>query len=160
MKRINTSYLLFFIISNVIFSSCIDINIRESTYVDFNGKGMTTHEEYTFYPFDDIDSKYSKGLFDLYVSLRYTEACKLNYLPLKIEFASLEKDSIKEKSLNIPLFDDRGNYKGRGNLGIYESEVILENKQPFEEGFFISISTSETDTEGIISLGIISKKVL
>ena len=121
---------------------------------------MTTHEEYTFYPFDEIDSKYSKGLFDLYVSLRYTEACKLNYLPLKIEFASLEKDSIKEKSLNIPLFDDRGNYKGRGNLGIYESEVILENKQPFEEGFFISISTTETDTEGIISLGIISKKVL
>ncbi|MCH5235709.1 MAG: hypothetical protein J1E16_10480 [Muribaculaceae bacterium] len=133
---------------------------KEGNYILFGDKGMAPHREYTFYPFESIDKNLSKDLFSISISLRYTDSCKFKFLPLKVEYASLVNDSIIEKNIKIPLFDDNGRYKGKGNLGIYESEISLINNQPFEEGFFISLSTFETKTEGIISLGVITMKNL
>lgn len=161
MKKINKWVVLFFIFGLTVLTSCIkNKDYKEGSYFVFDEKGMFPYREYTFYPFEKFEGSSPKNVFSIFISLRYTDSCNLKFLPLKIEYASLVKDSIIEKNINIPLYDDNGLFKGKGNLGIYESEISLIKKQHFEEGFFISISTPETNTEGIISLGIINKKEL
>lgn len=158
---INKGGLLIFIIILIALSSCIkNSEIKEATFVNFGENGLQPNEQFTFYPFEKIKHPNSKDDYSISISIRYLDICELKYLPLKIEYASLENDSIIEKKIIIPLFDNNGIYKGKGNLGLYESETDILSSQPFENGFFVSITSPEVKTQGILSLGVISKRIL
>lgn len=112
---------------------------------------MTPKAEYIFHPMDDVKND---SLLNIYIAVRYSDLSTLKYLPLDMEFASLDNDSIKNLKIKVPMFDDKNSNEGKGSFGIYETRCLsLQTKK--EEGFYISLSTPETDTRGILSLGVI-----
>lgn len=110
--------------------------------------------EYMFYPFEEL--KDSVAVINIDLSLRYSDLCELKSLPLLVEYASLENDSIRQMTIQLPLFNDEGELDGKGNFGVYEKKLSLFKNLKREEGFFISVSTPEIKTNGILSLGIVS----
>lgn len=153
MKK-NLIYLPLFI-SCLFFSCKGSVNHKDSFFYDFDQEGMKPDLEYIFYPFERIENISSDSIFSLTLSIRYSNILHLQRLPLNIEFASFENDSIRNIKINVPLFDDKDSYKGKGNFGLYESDYTFLHNQKFEDGFFVSVSTSEKETHGILSLGIV-----
>lgn len=144
-------------LSVLIFISCVKKSeFIDSSYYDFGEKGMIPDREYIFYPFEKTKEVIDKEL-TFYITVRFSDRCGLKSIPLSVEYGSLDDDQINNSEFTIPLFDDYGNSKGKGNWGIYEVELPFLKDKKYEEGFFISLSTQEKDTHGILSLGIISK---
>lgn len=115
---------------------------------------------YEFMPFDSLLYKDSLLKFDynLFLIVRYTEKCRLKNLPLNIEYASLNRDSVISLNINIPLYNSNGRPVGYGNYGLYETSYALLEKINPEEGFYIAVKTHEENTPGINSLGIVCRK--
>ena len=135
--------------------SCVDPHKRESFFYDLGEEGLIKDHQYVFYPLSEFSDSLQNSFFKIDVSVRYKSSCRLKELPLKIEYSSLEADSVYDTKIQIPLFGDDDSLKGKGNYGLYDETVTLFKSHPFEEGFFISISSTEEDTHGIISLGIV-----
>ena len=133
-------------------------SVQDSQYYDFDSRGMIPNMEYIFYPFKDSLLTKSQQKFDIVVSLRYTDNCPLRDLPIDIEKASLDNDSIISQHCLIPLFDMEGKISGKGNYGIYEAKKVLFRDAIYEEGYYISISTPQQDTSGLLSIGVTLEK--
>lgn len=121
---------------------------------------MKPDTEYIFYPFENMTANDSISNYEIILSLRITDQCLIKNFPLNIEFASLQNDSIQNKKLNFSLFNEENQKIGKGNFGIYQYKKTLIDKIKPEEGFFITLSTPEQNTQGIISLGIECQTVL
>lgn len=136
-------------------SGCKDASeIKESVFYNFDDQGMKNNFEFIFQPFETIPSGSRNQIYDISIELRYSNKCILKSLPLNVEFASLESDTIFKQRIIIPLFDDEDNFQGKGNFGVFEANHILMKNQPFEDGFYINITTPEADTHGILALGV------
>ena len=161
MKRtINFSFLLVFF-SLFIFLSCEkNSQFQEASFFDFGEKGMVPNFQYVFYPFKALSDSSGNDCFSITLAVRYTSEYKYKNLPLKVEYLSSEPDTIIERILSVPLFDDKDGFTGKGNLGIYEAKVPLIEITGFGEDFFISIETPENNTNGILSLGVICKNYI
>ena len=118
---------------------------------------MLKNVEYIFNPFNDSIVLKDDKDYKVALIIRYSDECKVKSLPLNIEYASLVNDSIKEKKIVLPLFDEQKYNNGKSNFGVYESEYLLFECQAPEDGFFISIVSPTSDIEGLLSLGIILK---
>ena len=147
----------FYLISINSFVSCISSDkCEESEFVSFASEGMVSDKEYVF---DDFSELYQlSGPFEISITLRFSEACALKYLPLQIELQA-NMDSISSYQLNIDFFDNIGHSLGKGNYGIYELVTPLTKISDIDECFFVSLKTYESNTKGIISAGVIVKKV-
>lgn len=141
-------------------SSCVKVSeFDESIFFDMENHHMGKDVEYIFKPFEKLSEEKCKGKFFLVeLAVRYSDICDLQSLPLDIEYASLAHDSIKNLRILMPLFNEADEMQGKGNFGVFQSGQILLKKQPYEEGFFISVSSPVEDTQGIVSLGITLKE--
>lgn len=151
-------FLLFFSSFFIVGSGCISKEnlpyASLSNFIEFGSHGMQPSIEYVFSPFDSI-SKIDKDFFSIMVVIRYSERCRIRSLPLNIEYLSAT-DSIISKNLLVNLFHNDGTVVGYGNYGIYEVKFPLLNEIKPSPEFFVSISTQEKATSGIISLGLIT----
>lgn len=125
-----------------------------SFFYDFGSEGMVPDLEYTFHPFEDKEDDNKGNMYSYTLVVRFNDSCKITDLPLEIEKGSLESDSIQTFDILVPLFDPSGRVSGKGNYSIYETMVPLKKDSPYEEGLFFSVSTKETETKGLLSLGI------
>lgn len=133
---------------------------KEAIFYDFNETGMIPRKEYVYYPFENIkNDSLSSEKYDLTLVVRYSEFSVLKYLPLTIEYSSLNRDSIIETKLKIPLYLDDNNLVGHGGLGIFQTEMKILNNLKYENEFFISVSTLEEDSHGILSLGVVLQPI-
>lgn len=124
-------------------------------YLDFGPDGMVQNKEYLFDHFiDSINSPLINKPATLWLELRYTNNYPFRNLPLNIEtYTSI--DSIKKFYITIPLFDKKDRNKGNGNFGIYVTKVPIRDNVLIDEFFYLSLKTSEKNTQGIISAGLI-----
>lgn len=138
-------------------------DIIYSDFLNFDSKGMVVNYEYLFKPEIYNDSihrnSFSSSPYALSLIVRYNETCPLKYLPLKIEYGDLETDSVTLKKVEIPLFDNEDKNTGKGNFGLYQSEISINDNFFLKEGTFLSVATDEKDTHGISALGIIIKRL-
>ena len=157
MKRFVKYY--FIIIILIFLNSCINKDLKSfSSYEDFNGQGMVPYREYMFFPFKEMEKYKDTENFSISIEVRYSDKCNIRYLPLKVEYSSLERDTIDTSLINIPLFDANGQNTGKGNYGIFDYRVnVLPHQKP-EEGFFMALSTEERNTNGILALGVICQQ--
>lgn len=133
-------------------------NFCKSEFIEFNESGMIPGKEYLFSQLNDSSCLSSSKLFNIVLTIRYTDQCEINVLPLSVDYLSTQTDSIENISIMTPLFDNRGENLGVGNFGFYENEIpLFESRLPHDE-FFVSIKTDEPKTKGIISAGIIIKE--
>lgn len=125
-----------------------------SVFIDFGEEGLIPEKNYLFDNLDSLAnvSKLKNGVLEICV--RYTDRCKIKNLPLNVEYSSLSSDSIYSKSIEINLFDNEDNVKGKGNFGIYETVFPVISDINFKDALYISISTTENLTSGILSLGV------
>lgn len=162
MKRvINISFIL--LIPLLIHTSCKKSeDLEESCFYDFDREGMKPDLQYIFNPFKDFQDSLKineKEIYSIDLIIRYSELCELRKIPLDVEYASLDNDSLKTKRIEISLYDESDYIEGKGNYGIYDVTVPFLKHQVVEKGFYISISTPEKSTHGILSLGIICKNI-
>ena len=64
-------------------------------------------------------------------------------------------DTIKNYEIKLNLFDDSGLTEGKGSYGIYESKYEMMSLDHIYKDFFLSVSTIEEKTQGLISLGVV-----
>ena len=128
---------------------------RDSSFLffDFGNEGMISGREYIFYPNDSSYFPPHNNDAVFYLLIRYTDNCKINSLPVSIEYTSLMNDSTTVNFIDIPLFDDTDKFLGKGNFGVYERLFPLNLKISADS--YISVLTQEKNTTGIISLGLL-----
>ena len=136
-----------------------DFSKENASFVNFGGEGLEPGREIVFYPFrntrlDSIDTRY-----DVDLVVRYVDKCSLKSLPINVETSSCNADSISNRHFTIDLFDDSGNYSGKGNFGFYEKVVPLLEAKSYDEGMLIAVSTTEENTRGIVSLGVVCNQI-
>lgn len=147
-----------------------------SQFYDFDGRGMIPDLEYVFSPFDSIgiveksrymginsysDSSYSKpptGDYEVAISFRYNHKCDLKSLPLSFEWGSLGEDSIRHGDIFID-FPSPAEGRAKGNFGLYETNKTIIKKCRGEEGLYIAVSTPEKQTRGLVSMGVVCRKL-
>lgn len=140
--------------------SCSDNKIPyNSEFYDFGHKGMEARKEYLFYPFKDQEDSTSKKSYNINLILRYSDKCEIKCLPLDVEAGSLWRDSLLHARIPVRLFDDEDNVAGKGNYGVFETEVPVLHTDSIMDGMYISISTLEKHTDGIVSLGIVTQSL-
>ena len=129
-----------------------------SIFIDFSHRGMEPKMEYLFDSFGSLpgDSIGKNCCID--IAVRYSDMCNLKALPLNIEVIS-QTDSISNYKIDFPLFNTYDTKAGKGNFGIYEKKLPLFSKPISSQVLQIAISTNEKNTKGILSLGIICKKI-
>ncbi|MCH5231429.1 MAG: hypothetical protein J1F43_06500 [Muribaculaceae bacterium] len=116
---------------------------------------MTPDKEYLFTPFDGISfDSIQKPDYSVELIVRYSDRCAIKELPLKFETISIFNDSIIERELKVKLFNDDDEISGSGNYGIYQTQIPLFPKVLADENFFITFSTPERITSGLLSLGV------
>lgn len=147
---------LIFLLGIINISCKENMNIKSTEFYDFTQEGMVPKLEYIFYPFKECEDSASVD-YDLYLLLRYSDNCNLKELPLNIEYSSLSEDSVKNMHLKLDLFDRDDKKNGKGNFGIFETECLLLKNQKYQEGFFISVSTEELRTRGVLSMGVLTE---
>lgn len=151
--------IIFFPFCIFLFSCSTQPEQSRSSFIDFDDSGMLANKEYLFQPFDSISPSIANNLYDLYLELRYSNVCRIKQLPIDIEIGSVWDDSIINKKINLKLFDKDDNFQGKGNFGVYEISANIIDSIKIKDGFFISVSTPESNTKGIISLGTLIKKI-
>lgn len=143
------------LLSALVFLSC---GSKNSEFYDYGSEGLQPEVEYIFYPFDSLHShKADLSSKELLLLIRYSELCDLKELPLSVEWSSLEQDSVRECKIKVPLFNQENTYIGKGNFGIFETTYPLMVIDKPQEGLYISLSTQEKETKGILSLGVTCK---
>lgn len=157
MKRIFI-YSFLWLCFLIALGGCQNNKTHWSEFYNFGSNGMGKETEYVYYPFGDSITLKDNNIYSIDIVARYSQECQLTNLPLKIEYASLINDSIKQSQLLLPLFDKENKIVGRGNFNVYESSVNFLKNLNSEDGFFMSISTIEESTKGILSLGIVCYK--
>ena len=130
-----------------------------SEFYEFGDSGLTPGRHYVFCSYDSLSSETKFTDCDLLLEVRYSELSKIKNLPVSLEFSSLHSDSIISKEIKVPLFDNNDNISGKGNFGIYESIIPVFHNINMQDSIIVALSTNETTTEGIISVGIIYKSL-
>lgn len=140
----------------ILLYSCGDTKIKGIQYQNFGTEGIVPEQDYVFYPFQNIDKPETNKPYEISLVIRISDLCRIKELPLNIETGSPLLDSIYSFNLKVNLYNDSDLMKGKGNMGISEISVPLFSEINFDSDRFISLSTPEKETKGIISLGIIS----
>ena len=125
-----------------------------SEFIDFGSDGMIPHREYLLYPFQNHLEDSIQKEATIYIGIRYTDNCKVKNLPLNVEYSSLLADTIRERQIDIPLFENQGGENANSHLGIYEKYVLLRPNLLIDSSQYFLLSTDTQDTKGIISIGI------
>ena len=154
MKRIHNFVFIYFIFIFIFLACKRNERFLEAEFYDLGKEGLLPGLDYIFYPFKDSLKFSDDKLYSIDIAVRYTDAYKLKSLPLWVEYASLNSDTVNKTFIELPLFEEHEN-KELSHYGIYETDYVLLPEQSADEGFFISISSEQPSTSGIISLGII-----
>lgn len=133
--------------------------LNYSVFIDFPKEGMIPGKDYIFYPFENADSLDNNDLYQIDLEIRYNQRCKILNLPLIVEYASLTDDSVKTLNLLINLFEEKKEFKKKGNFAISTVSETLIPDTHYQEGLFISVKTEEKETSGILSIGTVRKKI-
>lgn len=134
-------------------------NQNNALFYDVGEDGLIPDYSYEFSNLDSLLDESSKdSKYNLFLELRFSDRCKIQTLPLKIEFFSLQSDTIFNFDTDINLFSDNDKFTGKGNFGIYENKIPVWTCKKIPEGLTFSVSTPEKNTDGIISIGIIYSK--
>lgn len=157
MKLFKNQIFLFSLFFGLFFiSGCKKTLIEDySVFYDLGEEGMKPKMEYLFYPFKNIINDSIPKNLKVYLVTRYHENTPINYLPLELEYYDSNLDTIKNYEIKLNLFDDSGLTEGKGSYGIYESKYELMSLDHLYKDFFLSISTIEEKTQGLISLGVV-----
>lgn len=123
-----------------------EINISE--FYDLGPKGMLKDMEYVFSP------ELKDGKYEVLMALRYNLQCNLETLPLNMEYYSGDSDSVVSVLRTVTFPEAQGTH-GKGSFGVYQIENMLLENFIAEEQSYITISTPATQTNGLISLGLI-----
>ena len=141
-------------------TSCTDsTNQNFISYINYGKEGMIPCQEYIFDKFDSTFIKENDSSLSVFLTIRYNDETNIQNLPLKIEWPD-DSDSIHDKEFIIPLFNKDDVLEGKGNYGIFENNYFLFNVIKPDDTFFISVSTTEKNTSGILALGILLEKDL
>ena len=161
IKRNFVSFLALCSFSLFVFGGCSNkFNKEEAVFVDFGSNGMTPGYSYLLQPENLADSASSKhATFNLSVLVRYTENCNLKELPLTLEFLPNIHDSIDNREIAVPLFDNTDNRFGSGNFTLYETEFPLAENISIDDSTYLTASTTEKDTQGIKAIGLIIRSL-
>lgn len=132
-----------------------------SKFYDLGDEGMVPDFEYVFQPFKEAPSDFvdSLALFKVFLELRYNESCKITEIPFNIEYGAISSDSITSSLFVVPLFDSVFCDSNYAKYGLYDSKIQIINSIPFDRSLFIAISSSESLSKGIVSLGVICEKL-
>lgn len=155
------SVCLFFLLTIL---SCRKIKLEPalpgySNFIEFGNQGMMRNTQYDFFPFDSIDVDTINKLFDFNLEVRFNERCRIQSLPLLLEYRIKANEDIMEKNISLILFTPSGKPVGSGSYGLYEVSVPLLDSIAYSDAFFISVSTPENNTDGIISLGVTAQQL-
>lgn len=145
----------------ILFTSCRDKNhIFSSSFIDFDHSGLKQNQEYLFIPCKEIgnNDSFHKNC-SLWIAVRYSDKCKIKSIPLNIEISSPELDTILNLEKDVDLFSTDDHPLGKGHYGIYETEFNLLEDLQVDPEMKVSVSTTEPDTKGIMSMGIICKNL-
>ena len=146
---------LVIIFTSLIFIGCKkDVSPTKSDFYDFNEGGMTPDMEYVFVPSEELTKESIDHNYCVNLIVRYLDSCSISALPLNIESNFNDTDSICIVNMEIPLFSENGVPIGKGNFGLFDISIPLFNDVKVSDISFISISTPEKHTQGIISIGV------
>ncbi|MBD5358284.1 MAG: gliding motility lipoprotein GldH [Bacteroides sp.] len=127
-----------------------------SEFADVSEEGIDPNMGYTFnpVPFDSTDM--ISGRFDVIILVRYANTCASKSVIFDVESISLAQDQPDSVRVEIPLFDNDGIPYGKGNLGVFETSMLLATDMIVPEGYEISLATplQTGETKGIIDIGI------
>lgn len=137
------------------FWACNSENNSTVEFINFGNSGMVAFQEYVFRPYDRFNTDtVAEFVKSISIIVRYSENCNIKSLPLKIEALYKADEPIITDTIKVDLFDNSGHKKGKGNFGIFQTRYLLKQNQPIDPLSFISISTSESATPGVIALGV------
>ena len=129
-----------------------------SDYIEFDERGMIKDNDYIFYPFKN-SSVLDEDTLEVILSVRFDLECKISELPIKAEYLDSSIPEVIIKEIFFELFTENKpeHSPDKIDLGVYEEKkTIISNLVP-DKDFFISLSTDQKDTKGILSIGVITK---
>lgn len=145
----------FFINLLLLFTACHHNNAnKDFIFISLGEEGMIPDKQYVFQPFDSLKNLDKNEIYDINLVIRFSESCHINQLHLGYEYSSPECDSIFNDKVTVPLFNDKDGFIGKGNFTIYQTQIPLLRKIPFQEGFFIAFQSLTKNTKGILDIGI------
>lgn len=155
-KRIKIPILSFLAFAAISCKNPYEHQVME--FYDISDEGILPLKEFLFSPFKESDNKTGKE-YDLLLSLRFTDKCRIKELPLKIEYSSLEDDTITTFNYVVTLFDKKDKWDGSKSFGVYETVVPILTDVKSKEGFYLLVTPQNSmPVQGIISMGILSEK--
>lgn len=152
-------FLIGLTLSGIFAFSCERTDVYYSEFYELGKNGLNPEVTYIFSPFDSVAPINKNEIYDIEACLRYTDECLIKSLPLEYEVASLNTDSIFNGKVQIPLFYEDDSSMGKGNFGFYEISSPILTHQKYDPDLQILISTPESNGNGIISIGMILRKV-
>lgn len=153
-KKTVKNFFIFLFLFAILLSCSDRSQSNNSKFYNFDHNGMLSDFEYLFAPVDTVSENLDKNSILPTLIIRFNDKCQIKKLPLSLEYSSMMADSIFKSEIEIPLFNDRGVIKGRGNFGIYEASIPLNLEINDPDGFYLTVSTPEKITEGILALGV------
>ena len=156
MKRhIGHVLLLMSIAATAILSSC---GSGDTVWTKSVGLPHSTWEfgnKLVFQP--DSDKLEKNKVKKLVLFVRYKDDAAMKTLPLIIETESaVEGNEYSLDSINIDLFDKKGEPLGHGNYGIYEKADTFNLRYPIVEGWTLTANPASASeaADGIVAFGI------
>ena len=141
-------------------ASCKQNNFSEiSEFYDLGNEGMISKMEYEFQPFKEIPYDSVGSAYELKLTIRFLDRFNQKELPIVAEWYDTGRAIFEKDTVLINLFSNQFNKAGKGNFGFYEIIYPLTKIKNPDENFVISVMTPETNTKGLISLGVICDKI-
>ncbi|MCH5224537.1 MAG: hypothetical protein J1D77_01010 [Muribaculaceae bacterium] len=157
MKAIKPAIILvFFLLLPFLFSGCRPHSTLEGEeFLDLGFKGLIQFYQYEFRPFSEMPENFlANHKCDISIVVRFSERCKIKSLPLKAEYLLATEENVRNKTIEIPLFNDSDIENGKGNFGLYEVEYPLIEDVVVDDCCFIALSTWVPDSQGVIAMGL------
>ena len=135
--------------------ACGDNHREYIEFIEIGNGGLGRNIPYCFHLPDSLYAL-SNDSTDIYLEIRYTENYSLKNLILDVEVAGSKKDTIETHRYDMSLFSDMDMANERKGLSILSKTLPIYSTSIDNIPIEITISTPMEDTNGIISLGIIS----
>lgn len=126
-----------------------------SEFATINESGIPQNAIISFSPEESDTTLSFNGLYDAVIVVRYTKKVTSDTIFLNLEEFSAKTQVPDSSQLNIPLFDDKGNPRGRGTYGVFEIRDTIHHAIPIPEGYsaLFSSPVETAYTKGIKSIG-------
>lgn len=142
----------------IMLPGCSQIKTADySGFTNIGNEGMPTDWVYEFSPFSPDSTLNLSGVYDVVITVRYTNNCPSQSVIFNIEQFSLIQDQPDSVRIEIPLFDDEGTPLGKSRYGINEMTDTIRRGYRIPEGYTLSLSSPlpTEATAGIKSVGLV-----